>query len=227
GQQFAERECEGRLRRRGCLRQIGARELIATLLSATLEHVHDFAHLLILEQAPHQLAARILPRLLIAARQQQLRLDAQQARRHLEVIGRLVDAEGSDTNQKLLGDVGDGDVVDVELLFANEREEQIERARERLELHDECIVGNLGRGVAVGRRSHRHRSTNRSTMLSILSPVACAGYIQVFNTPGVTYNSTISKMIPYREICTYRSAHDAGSRYFMTCEPSSGGMGRR
>ena len=43
------------------LRQIRAREPISPLVAAPLENVHDFAHLLILEQAPDELGARILP----------------------------------------------------------------------------------------------------------------------------------------------------------------------
>ena len=33
--------------------------------------------------------------------------------------------------------------------------------------------------------------------------------------------------MPYREIAAYRTAHAAGSRCFITCDPSSGGMGIR
>ena len=91
GEQLAQRERERRFRRRGRLRQVGAREPVAPLLAGALEHVHHLAHLLVLEQATHELRARIVPRLLaIGARQQHLRLDAQQPRRHLEVVRRLV-----------------------------------------------------------------------------------------------------------------------------------------
>ena len=137
-----ERERERRLRRRRRLRQIGARELVAALFAATLEHVDDFAHLLILEQAAHELGARIFPRLLVAARQQHLRLDAKQARRHLEIFGGFVQAERANAQHELLADARDRNVVDVDLLFANEREQQIERTRERWQLDDERrIVG--------------------------------------------------------------------------------------
>ena len=39
--------------------------------------------------------------------------------------------------------------------------------------------------------------------------------------------STSRITIPYRPTCWYRTAHDGGSRYFMTCDPSSGGIGIR
>ena len=67
GEQLGERQRERRLRRRGRLRQVRARESIASLFAATLEHVHHFAHLLVLEQPAHELGARIFPRLLVAA----------------------------------------------------------------------------------------------------------------------------------------------------------------
>ena len=122
------------------LRQIRARELIAALFAATLEHVDDLAHLLVLEQPSHELGARIFPLLLVAVRQQHLRLDAQQPRGHLEILGGLVESERPDAHDELLADARDGNVVDVELLFANEREEQVERARERRHLDDEAPV---------------------------------------------------------------------------------------
>ena len=75
------------------LRQIRARELVAPLFAAPFEHVDDLAHLLILEQSTHELGARIFPLLFVAARQQQLRLDAQQPRGHLEILRRLVQSE--------------------------------------------------------------------------------------------------------------------------------------
>ena len=121
-------------------RQPGAREPGATIFRRALEHVDDLAHLLVLEQPAHELGARIFPRLVVlVARQQHLRLDAQQARRHLEVVGGLVDPERPDAHQELLGDARDRDVVDVDLLVANQREQQIERPRELLQLDDEVV----------------------------------------------------------------------------------------
>ena len=61
-EQLGQRQRQRRLRRRGLLREIRARELIATLFAATLEHVDHFAHLLVLEQPTNQLGARIFPR---------------------------------------------------------------------------------------------------------------------------------------------------------------------
>ena len=139
-EQLGQRERERRLRRRRRLRQIRARELVAPLFAATLEDVDDLAHLLILEQSANELGARILPLLLVAARQQQLRFDAQQPRRHLEILGGLVESERADAHDELLADARDRNVVDVDLLFANEREQQIERPGKRRQLDDEAVV---------------------------------------------------------------------------------------
>ena len=75
-----------------------------------------------------------------APRQQHLRLDADEARRHLEIIRRFVEPERRDARQELLGDARDGNVVDVDLLVANEREKKIERAGELSQLDDENFV---------------------------------------------------------------------------------------
>ncbi len=92
-EQFRQRERERGLGRRWRLRQIGARKLVSPLFTASLEDVYDFAHLLVLEQPPHELGPRILPQLLVAPRQQHLRFDAQQARRHFQVLGCLVERQ--------------------------------------------------------------------------------------------------------------------------------------
>ena len=82
---------------------VGARKPVAPVLAQPFEDVHHFAHLLVLEQAAHEFGARILPRLLaVGARQQHLRLDAQQARGHLEVLGRLVQLEVVHARDELL-----------------------------------------------------------------------------------------------------------------------------
>ena len=62
-------------------------------------------------------------------------------RGHLEILGRFVQAERADARDELLADARDRDVVDVDLLFANEREQQIERPGERRQLDDERRFG--------------------------------------------------------------------------------------
>ena len=90
------------------------------------------------------------PLVVLAARQKQLRLDAKQAGCHLEVIRRLIEAERSNAQQELLGDARDGNVVDVDLLVANQSQQQIQRTRVLGELDDE----DLGRcRVSNGRRA--------------------------------------------------------------------------
>src|SRR6266851_432999 len=53
-------------------------------------------------------------------RQEQLRLDAQQPRRHLEIVGRLVQAELVDHGEELVGDLRDREVGDVDLILVNQ-----------------------------------------------------------------------------------------------------------
>ena len=81
----------------------------------------------------HQLVARVLllrPRERVG-RQQHLRFDVDQRRRHVDEIGRNVYIqlfELVEIIEILLGDLGDGNVVDVHLLLANQIEQKIERA---------------------------------------------------------------------------------------------------
>ncbi len=42
-------------------RNVGSREPVAPIVTEPLEHVHYLAHLLVLEQAPHQLRAGVFP----------------------------------------------------------------------------------------------------------------------------------------------------------------------
>ena len=67
GQQLREGQRKRRLRRRGGRRQVRPPEAIATLLAAPLEMVDHLADLLVLQQATHQLAARVLPLLVVTA----------------------------------------------------------------------------------------------------------------------------------------------------------------
>ena len=115
-----------------------AREAVRRALGPRLEDVDDLAHLLVLEQPADQLGPRIVPGFrAIPPRQQHLRLDAQQPRGHLEVLRRFVQPQRADADQELLGDPRDRDVVDVDLLLAEEREQQVEGPAEMREFDDE------------------------------------------------------------------------------------------
>ncbi len=140
GKQFqqGDREARRRWRRDGqhCAR---VREAAATEFRPDFEHVDDFSHLLILEQATHQLRTRIIPRFVAAVlRQQHLRLDAQKPRGHLQVLGRFIQPQRLDAPQELFRDPRDGDVIDVDLLLTEQRKEQIEWPAEVRELDDEA-----------------------------------------------------------------------------------------
>ena len=116
--------------------------------------VHQFTDLLVLQQPAHQLGARILPFVIAeTAREQQLRLDAQQARGHFEIIGGLVESQLIDDGEKLIGDLGDWQIGDVDFVFADEMQQQVERARKLLQLDDEP-------GLLPHARSRHHWSPN-------------------------------------------------------------------
>src|SRR5439155_10089326 len=114
-------------------------------------------------------------------------------------------------------DARDRDVVDVELLLADEGEQEVERSRERGQLDDEQRVGILGPAAGSGAVRVRgeggaHRShcpvdgrKNRSTAVSIIVPSAIAGRIQLLRIPGAMYNTRMSTMMPYRDTCMYRN----------------------
>src|SRR5690606_2709978 len=113
-----------------------------------LEPPRRLAEMLVLEQSAHQVGTRIdqLAILVHAPRQQHLRLDPDQRRGHLEELARTVEPEPLDPLdrlEELLGDAGDRDVEDVDVLFPDQVEQQVERTLEPLELHDEAGVGDL------------------------------------------------------------------------------------
>ena len=88
----------------------------------------DLADLLVLEQPAHQLGAGILPvSSLLIAGQEHLHLEPHQPARHLEVVGGLIEPEMLDRHEELIGDARDGNVGDVDLLFAEQMQQQIER----------------------------------------------------------------------------------------------------
>ena len=84
--------------------------------------------MLVLEQPPHQLGARIFPRFPVGAREQHLGLETHQPARQLEVVCRLIESQLMNGGKKLIGDPCDLDVRDLELLFPQQVEQQIERS---------------------------------------------------------------------------------------------------
>src|SRR6185295_1068746 len=100
-------------------RKIGARKSVPAVVAANLQNVDDLAHLLILQEAPNQLSAWIVPRLVaLSPRQQHLSFDPDETRCHLQVIGSLIEAQRRDSRQELFSDARHRDVVDVDLLVA-------------------------------------------------------------------------------------------------------------
>ncbi len=100
-----------------------------------------------LEKAIDELAARIFGRLFRAdgcARQQHLALDMNEQRRGVDKVAghiHVAGAEMIDVGQELRGDFGDGNVVDVDVLLANEVKQQVERTI--VDLTDENGEGRL------------------------------------------------------------------------------------
>ena len=96
--------------------------------------------LLVLEQAAHQLGARIALLLggvgvlgHLGPRQEELRLHQHELGRHLEEVAGDVDVHllhGLQRGQVGLGDPGDGDVEDVDLVLLHQVEQQVERPLE-------------------------------------------------------------------------------------------------
>ena len=87
-----------------------------------------------LEQAIHQLLARVVFRIdflqLRIHRQQHLGLDVNQRRRHVDELRSQIDIQLArlfHVRKILRGDGGDGDVLDIDLLLANQVQQQIER----------------------------------------------------------------------------------------------------
>jgi hypothetical protein len=109
--------------------------------------------MLVLQQPPHQLGARVLELALRSGppRQQHLRLDAYQRRRHLQELARPVQPQLLHVPyraQELLSDLRDRDVENVDILLADQVQQQIERAREPVQLNDERAVREGDRSSA-------------------------------------------------------------------------------
>ena len=130
-----------------------AYELLGALLEAPFEMARRLFVAHVFEQAPHELGARI-DRLALVVElgpgQQHLRFDPDQDRGHVDEVGDAVEVdlfEHAHVGEVLVSDAGDGDVVDVQLIAADEEQEQVERPLEVLKLdavHDEWACGRVG-----------------------------------------------------------------------------------
>ena len=169
--------------RRGSLRldrRRAAEEDVAPGDAARAERLGGSLVLLILEQAQDQLRARIgllLVRLGVVrrgvrvGRQEHLRLDVRERRRHQQVLSRDVEVEvlhHAEVREVPVGDEGDGEVEDLELVLLNQVQEQVERPLEGRQIDDEVGVERLLEFVA-----HATPPTikSHSVMRSIIGPM--------------------------------------------------------
>ena len=119
-------------------RHLGAQE-VAPEHRQRIETGRGELHLLVLDQPAHQLGARVLGFLAVGRllrRQQHAGLDLDQHRRHEQVFARELEvglADLVDIGQVLARHVGQRDVEDVEVLLADQVQQQVQRAFERFE----------------------------------------------------------------------------------------------
>ena len=110
-------------------------------LAARIEHLRRRFELLVFEQPFDQLRARVFVQVFLAigiriGREQHLRFDVNQRRGHHQKIARDGDVQllhQLEIGQVLFGDARDRDVVDVDLVFLDQVEQQIKRPLEDLE----------------------------------------------------------------------------------------------
>ncbi len=119
--------------------------MLCSLRLGVRERVGDLAKQLVFQQPSDQLGSGVLVFPEVAApRQEHLRLDAHERRGHLqELAGPLqaqVPLDSLDRRDELTRDLRDRDVEDVDVLRADQVEQQVERALERLEVDDELVV---------------------------------------------------------------------------------------
>ena len=119
-----------------------------------LETARGFAEVLVLEQATNQLRTGVfeLTRRIDASRHQHLRLDADQQCGHLEELARAVQPEAAYVahgEQKLLCDLRDRDIEDVDVLLADQMQQQLDRAGETLQLDEKVLAWFYGCAQAV------------------------------------------------------------------------------
>ena len=130
-----------------------------------MQHFRRVLELLVLEQAVYELGAGVL--LLLGrrrrvGRKEHPRLDVDQRGRHENEFARHVDIhllERAKIVEVLLGDFGNGNVVDVDLLLADQVEQEVERAFVDLDLHRRRWRGRV-RGALWGRACRDGRPTD-------------------------------------------------------------------
>src|SRR5439155_18956563 len=104
-------------------------------------HFRRVLELFVLEQAVYELGARVFlvfGRRRGVRRKQHPRFDVDQRGRHENKFTRKVDIqllEQMEIVEVLFGDPGDGNVVDIDLLLADQVEQQVERAFVDFDLH--------------------------------------------------------------------------------------------
>ena len=132
--------------------------------------LRGLAEALVLLQPAHQFGARIF---FFAgfgrrARQQQARFDLGQDRGHHQILGRQFELDvlhQADVVDVLAGDLGHRDVEDVEVLPADQVQQQVERTFERVENH----LQRIGRDVQILRDlQHRLPTHQRQRHLLLL-----------------------------------------------------------
>ena len=132
-------------------------EKVAPELRQGIELLRCQLHLFVLEQATHEFRARILglfPGVGLAHGQQHARLDFDEHGRHQQVFAgklKIAGADLIDVRKILPGHLSHRNVEDVEVLFANQVEQQIQRSLEGLKKDLERIR----RDVEIGR--HREQ----------------------------------------------------------------------
>ena len=125
-------------RRRKILREISAGKAVTPVVTSFLEHIHDLPYLLVFQESPHELGARIFPHFIaFPAREKHLRLYANETRGHFEIIGGFVESEGLDAQEELLCNACDRNVLNIDLFITYQCEQQIERTGELRQLDDE------------------------------------------------------------------------------------------
>ncbi len=100
----------------------------------------NFAEMFVLEQSPHELGARIFQftRFVQATWQQHLRFYAHERGCHFQKFTGQVQTEVlnlANRQQKLLGDLCNRNIENIDILLANQMQQQIERTLETIQLN--------------------------------------------------------------------------------------------
>ena len=147
----------GEARRQGLFHKHLGAQKIAPEVGQLIDVLGSQFHLLVLEQAAHQLGSRVFGFFALGhtlGRQEHARLDFNQHGRHQQVLGgelQVLCADLVDITQVLARDRGHGDVEDVEVLLANQVEQQVQWAFKRLEKH----LQRIRRDVQVPRHGEQ------------------------------------------------------------------------